>query len=84
MRIHFEDSDKDNSGVFTGVVSVATFGSEQYAWHEDGAASYPDPDGPLLKTTISGAGAQAEYDLPKASVTVIRGKVNWTKRESIR
>jgi hypothetical protein len=50
------------------------FGSEQYVWKNDGANSYADPDGPPVGAAVSG-GPQATFTLPKASVTVLRGRV---------
>lgn len=59
---------------FVGPVRMVTFGSEQYAWHSDGPNSYPDPDGPPLSNTVNSDGNTA-FTLPKASITVLRGKV---------
>ena len=59
---------------FVGPVIMVTFGSEQYAWHSDGPNSYPDPDGPPLANTIN-SDANTAFTLPKASVTVLRGKI---------
>ena len=53
---------------------MTTFGSEQYVWREDGPNSHADPDGPPVGTTVSG-GINAVFTLPKASITVLRGKV---------
>ena len=58
---------------FTGPVRMVTFGSEQYVWHSDGPNSYPQPDGPPVVSTMT-AGATG-FVLPKASVTVLRGKI---------
>jgi hypothetical protein len=59
-------------------VEVTTFGSEQYKWRTNlkmlpvgGAA---DPDGPVAKSRVS-ATENSSYNLPKASVTVIRGRL---------
>jgi hypothetical protein len=51
------------------------FGSEQYLWKADGAKSYADPDGPHVARTIAGS-PSAAFTLPKASVTVLRGKID--------
>jgi len=51
-----------------------TFGSEQYVWINDGPNSHPDPDNPPVATTVA-ANAQTTFTLPKASITVLRGKV---------
>jgi hypothetical protein len=40
----------------------------------EGAGGHADPDGPASKTTVSG-GADARYQLPKASITVLRGRM---------
>jgi len=52
-----------------------TFGAEQYVWHPDGAKSHADPDGPAVTKTLSGKNGEL-VTLPRASVTVLRGKVN--------
>src|SRR5437867_25068 len=49
-------------------------GSEQYQWHSNEKGGIADPDGPAAKSTLTG-NADTVYTLPKASVTVIRGKV---------
>jgi hypothetical protein len=72
VRVVFEDS--KSSASFTGPVSFVTFGSEQYVWKNDGKDSHADPDGPPIGASVAG-GAQATYVLPKASITVLRGKV---------
>lgn len=57
-----------------GQVRTASFGSEQYTWHSNGPNSRPDPDGPPFRTTVD-ADAHTVFMLPKASVTVLRGKM---------
>jgi hypothetical protein len=81
----------DSTGSFAGPVEIATFGSAQYKWnpasalsgaHEEtaGATSvaYPkgnaDPDGPIARSKEN-VTKDTLYDLPAASVVVIRGKV---------
>lgn len=59
---------------FMGPVRMVSFGSEQYVWHSDGPNSYPDPDGPPLVSSVN-SDATAVFTLPKASVTVLRGKI---------
>jgi hypothetical protein len=52
-----------------------TFGAEQYVWHNDGPNSHADPDGPRVgKDMISNS--QTTFTLPKASITVLRGKIS--------
>ena len=74
VRVLFEDSVSQRTGSFSGPVRQVSFGSEQYAWKDDGANSYADPDGPPVGATVPG-GPQATFTLPKASVTVLRGHV---------
>jgi hypothetical protein len=60
---------------FDGSVRMVTFGSEQYVWINDGPNSHADPDGPPIATSIQ-AEANTVFTLPKASITVLRGKVS--------
>jgi hypothetical protein len=53
---------------------MVTFGEEQYAWHPEGTKSHADPDGPPMTSKIN-AKNEGTFRLPKASVTVLRGKV---------
>jgi hypothetical protein len=73
-RVAFEDSTAKKTEHFTGPVRWMTFGSDEYVWKDDGANSHADPDGPPVGKNVSG-GAQATYTLPKASITVLRGKI---------
>jgi len=58
---------------FSGPVSMVTFGSEQYMWKSEGPNGHPDPnDPPVTKTLAAGT---PSVTLPKASVTLLRGKV---------
>jgi F5/8 type C domain len=74
VRVVLEDSESKRKASFSGPVSMITFGSEQYVWKNDGPISHADPDGPPIATTVQGS-AQATFTLPKASVTVLRGRV---------
>jgi hypothetical protein len=40
-----------------------------------GPSGHPDPDGPLTRSTVTASGADTVYNLPKASVIVLRGKI---------
>jgi len=51
-----------------------SFGSEQYMWKNDGPNSYADPDGPPVGAVVPG-GPGATFTLAKASVIVLRGRV---------
>ena len=74
VQVNFRDAERGKAGWFAGSVAWVTFGSEQYVWKEDGANTHADPDGPPLGRTVAG-GRAATYTLPKASITVLRGRV---------
>jgi hypothetical protein len=74
VHVAFEDSAHGQTASFSGPVSQVTFGSEQYVWKNNGQNSYADPDGPLVGGAVWG-GPQAKFTLPKASITILRGRV---------
>jgi hypothetical protein len=74
VRVAFEDSNSKRTKFFAGPVSVVTFGSEQYVWRDDGPASHADPDGPPAGIRVA-ATPQTTFTLPKASITVLRGRM---------
>jgi F5/8 type C domain len=78
VRIAFSDSGNHESS-FSGPVRFVTFGSEQYVWINDGPNSRPDPDNPPIATTLD-ANAETVFTLPKASISVVRGKVSELKK----
>ena len=63
----------DSRNSFSGPISLVTFGSEQYMWKSDGPNGHPEPNQPPIKRTLPSG--TASVTLPKASVTVLRGKV---------
>ncbi len=74
VNISFDNAETTHSSSFAGSVRVVTFGSEQYVWHDDGPRSHADPDAqPLGKDMTSGSAIT--FTLPKASITVLRGKI---------
>jgi hypothetical protein len=73
VHVVFNDAGKKIS--FIGSVRDVTFGSDQYVWINDGSNSHADPDHAPVGTTISGA-PQTVFVLPKASITVLRGKIS--------
>jgi len=75
VKVIFEDPKKKRNAYFSGPVTLTTFGSEQYVWRDEGKNSHADPDGPPIGRTLSG-GPRTSYTLPKASVTVLRGRVD--------
>ena len=74
VRVVFEDTKNGNESSFSGATRFVTFGSEQYVWVNDGPNSHADPDHPPVASTIE-AEKQTIFTLPKASITVLRGKV---------
>jgi hypothetical protein len=74
VRVIFQDEQAGRNASFFGSLAMVTFGAEQYQWHEDGRNGHADPDGPPLTRTLDG-GPESVFSLPKASLTVLRGKV---------
>ena len=72
VRIVFRDSAWNRDRFFSGKVTMITFGREQYQWHPDRKKGHADPDGPALTLTLDGQ-EDSQYELPPASVTVLRG-----------
>jgi hypothetical protein len=74
VKIEFANGEKTAVLKFAGDVEVVTFGAGEYVWHPAGSESFAEPDGPAKRTRVKlvdGAGVV----LPKASVTVVRGKL---------
>ncbi|HKF26631.1 MAG TPA: discoidin domain-containing protein [Candidatus Acidoferrum sp.] len=59
---------------FDGTISFTTFGADQYVWHPAGAESRAEPDGPPAVSSLD-AKADTRFTLPRASITVLRGKL---------
>ena len=74
VEIAFDDSAQHALGTFTGSISAKTFGKAQYQWHP--ATLSADPDGPAVASTIP-TSPDTHFDLPPASITVLRGKVTF-------
>jgi hypothetical protein len=60
-----------SAATFAKPARVVSFGSDQYAWRTDGPDARPDPDGPWVESALRGD----KVVLPRASVTVVRGKL---------
>jgi hypothetical protein len=80
VRISFDDVAQNHQAAFRGRLRFTTFGSQQYAWQGDGANSHADPDEPPVTMRLS-VNATTIYSLPKASVSILRGKVRGFPRE---
>ena len=74
VKIAFADEKSGKKSHFAGAVDMVTFGSEQYQWHSNRNGGTADPDGPLARSTILGE-ENTQFTLPKASVTVLRGRL---------
>jgi hypothetical protein len=73
VKIEFADGDAA-ARHFAGPLTMVTFGAEQYVWHPAGAKSHADPDGPPATSTLNVKSGDP-FTLPRASVTVLRGKL---------
>jgi hypothetical protein len=74
VHISFQDSQGNRKMYFTGPVTMITFGKAQYQWHPNRKQGHADPDGPPQRAAIT-ADENSLYNLPAASLTVIRGKL---------
>jgi F5/8 type C domain len=72
VRVAFDSA--GNRQFFSGPMRLVSYGAAQFQWHYAGADSYADPDLPPASSNII-ANAETTYTLPKASITVIRGRV---------
>jgi len=72
VRVVFADAKNKRPSSFAGPVTVVSWGSEQYVWINDGPNSHPDPDHAPVATLLAGP---ATFTLPRASITVLRGRV---------
>ena len=74
VKIAFRDSSAGKDRAFSGSIRRVTFGSKQYEWHAKGRDGYADPDGPAAVSKVK-ARADTMFTLPKASVTILRGRI---------
>jgi len=74
VKVAFANASGKDDRHFSGHVDRITFCSNQYQWHQEGSTGHADPDGPPSKSAVDG-GADALYQLPKASITVLRGRI---------
>ncbi len=77
VKIVFHDADTGKDRLFTGTINRITFGKEQYAWHPAMRDGYADPDGPAARSTLPDG--TESFELPAASMTVLRGSVGEAK-----
>jgi hypothetical protein len=74
VRIVFHNADSDKDSALNGPVTSITFGKAQYQWHPDRKHGYADPDGPPLRSELTGR-KETLYSLPAASLTILRGRL---------
>lgn len=74
VAIEFQDHGNKTQN-FTGDVTMITFGKEQYQWHPARKQGYADPDHPPVKSIVQ-ASHDMTYNLPPASLTIVRGKLD--------
>ncbi len=75
VRVVFADAKSKREASFAGPVTLVSFGSEQYVWINDGPNSHPDPDHAPVATVLQMPSPSSTFTLPKASITVLRGRV---------
>jgi hypothetical protein len=75
VKIDFGNDSEKSSHHLTGRLAMTTFGADQYVWRPAGAKSHADPAGPAAKSTPT-ANADGRITLPRASVTILRGKLS--------
>lgn len=75
VRVLFHKAAGRPDTSFSGKLTMITFGKEQYQWHPDRKKGHADPDGPPATWMIN-AEQGTEYELPAASLTVLRGSIS--------
>ena len=79
VHVVFHDVESNRAQSFLGPVAMITFGKAQYQWHPNRKHGYADPDGPAATSTVVGDESTL-YNLPAASLTVLRGKLQTVHR----
>ena len=74
VKLSFTQNGNDAPLQFIGEVKAVTFGAAEYVWHPSGPTSHADPAGPA-KTTRLRLNANQQITLPRASVTVLSGRL---------
>jgi hypothetical protein len=91
VQVAFTDPLTKRERFFSGDVDRVVFGPAEYVWHADpapagaapaggrgggrGGTGHASPDGPPSKSSVAGARADTLFQLPKASIIVLRGKI---------
>lgn len=91
IRIAFRDKDRKRTLGYSGSVHAVIFGKEQYAWHPatvfplshpehpnqpvmTSGYGHADPDGPPKQEDVQ-ATPDSEFEIPAASIMVLRGRL---------
>jgi hypothetical protein len=90
VKVAFAGPVAQQNRSFSGNVERVVLGPAEYQWHADPVpagqappqgryrgwgSGHADPDGPPSKSTVAAAGSETLYQLPKASIIVLRGKL---------
>jgi hypothetical protein len=75
IQIKFENQEEKTEQYFAGPVERVSFGANEYQWRPNGANGFASPDGPPVKSVVT-ARQDTVYALPRASITVLRGKLS--------
>ena len=90
VRVTFADPVTKHDRFFSGTVDRVVFGPAEFQWHPDPGpageapggrrrgwgSGHADPDGPPSKSAVTAGGPATLYQLPKASIIVLRGKLS--------
>ena len=90
VQVAFSDPAAGQNRFFSGTVDRVVFGPAEFQWHPDPGpageapggrrrgwgSGHADPDGPPSKSTVTANGPDTLYQLPKASIIVLRGKLS--------
>ncbi|HXU80848.1 MAG TPA: glycosyl hydrolase family 5, partial [Polyangia bacterium] len=71
VDVVFEDAAAGRKLAFYGEVAVTSWGAEQYVWQPKGAEGTAKPADPPKEHKQTGA----RFNLPRASITVLRGRI---------
>ena len=70
VTVNFYNADTGTNASYSGAVTAFTFGPSQYKWNP--LRKTAAPDGPALQTNVA-AGPNTRFELPAASMVVLRG-----------
>jgi len=74
VKIVFADPETKHDRFFLSALERISLSGAEYQWRGDAATGHADPDGPASKSAAT-AGPNVQYQIPKASIVVLRGKI---------